>query len=523
MQSEVLALRGVGGYRQYRIPAMAVSPSGRVFAIYDARPDLDDLPGPVDLVMRISDDHGLTWSEQKILRKSKGIAGHGDASILIDPLFGKFGRIIVLSQYTRLAGFFESSLGTDVNNPNIAQIEISTSDDDGITWNHKYITEQIKDEKTPGIFATSGTGSYIAKGKHAGRLLQTFVLRRSNELLTAVGFSDDHGETWQLSAELSGGNETAIAWMDNEEILLHSRATPFRLVSRSKDGGKRFLPFSPDLALPDPSDNGSLAFLSDGSLICTHNHDNSLRRMTVLKQSFDFGNTWSKALILEEESSAYSTSCELADGTIGVLYERNGYSEIVFAKISPSEITGNLEILNKKTDEIGVEFNFVLRYIRPTKLQILIETENKSPSSDLSSFKQHARKEIGEISEKYDATNLYTREELDEILGNPSQGIHLGDELRFSGKLAFHGTGKLRNVQIENFESGFQQETLEMISGDQVNFLDVRHMVTQSEIEQGSIRVNFNWSGEYISEQGEVKKVDGRVIKDFSILNGAVI
>jgi sialidase-1 len=34
MEQQVLAVRGVGGYRQYRIPAMAVTPSGRIIALY---------------------------------------------------------------------------------------------------------------------------------------------------------------------------------------------------------------------------------------------------------------------------------------------------------------------------------------------------------------------------------------------------------------------------------------------------------------------------------------------------------
>ena len=51
MKEKVLAVRGVGGYRQYRIPAMAVTPSGRIIAIYDARFDFDDLPSPIDLVL----------------------------------------------------------------------------------------------------------------------------------------------------------------------------------------------------------------------------------------------------------------------------------------------------------------------------------------------------------------------------------------------------------------------------------------------------------------------------------------
>ncbi|MFM1968083.1 MAG: hypothetical protein RL590_940, partial [Actinomycetota bacterium] len=122
MEHQVLAVRGVGGYRQYRIPAMAVTPSGRIITIYDGRFDFDDLPGPVDLVIRTSDDNGTTWSPQSIFRKHEGIAGFGDASIIIDPNVGNFGRIIVLYQSTKIAGFFESKLGSDLDDPLVAHI-----------------------------------------------------------------------------------------------------------------------------------------------------------------------------------------------------------------------------------------------------------------------------------------------------------------------------------------------------------------------------------------------------------------
>ena len=55
------------------------------------------------------------------------------------------------------------------------------------------------DEKTPGIFATSGMGTRISS---SGRLVHGFVLRRESALLGALAFSDDHGETWKLGAEI---------------------------------------------------------------------------------------------------------------------------------------------------------------------------------------------------------------------------------------------------------------------------------------------------------------------------------
>jgi len=148
MDYQVIATRGHGGYRQYRIPAMAVTNSGRIVTIYDARVDLDDLPGPIDLVIRISDDNGESWTPQKLFLASDGITGYGDASITFDPNVGEKGRIIVFCQVSNLASFFESSLGCDLDDLTVVHISLSISDDDGETWSHKIITDQVKDQRT---------------------------------------------------------------------------------------------------------------------------------------------------------------------------------------------------------------------------------------------------------------------------------------------------------------------------------------------------------------------------------------
>ena len=143
MDYQVLASRGIGGYRQYRIPAMAVTNSGRIIAIYDARVDLDDLPGPIDLVIRMSDDNGERWTAQEVFLASEGVSGYGDASIIFDPNVGDKGRIIVFCQSSSLASFFESSLGCAQDDPTVVHISLSISDDDGETWSHKIVTGDL--------------------------------------------------------------------------------------------------------------------------------------------------------------------------------------------------------------------------------------------------------------------------------------------------------------------------------------------------------------------------------------------
>ena len=525
MDFQVLAHRGKGGYRQYRIPAMGVTPSGRIIAIYDARPDLDDLPSPVDLVIRTSDDNGTTWTPQRIFQKSEGISGFGDPSIVIDPSVGTHGRILVLAQATHSAGFFESGLGSDPDDRSIVHIVIWKSDDDGESWSRSFITSQLKDERTPGIFATSGMGARLTSGPHAGRIVHGFVLRREGELLGALGYSDDHGDTWSLGALIPGGNETAVAALTDRSILVHSRATPYRLSGRSLDGGQTLAELAPDQALPDPSDNGSLCTLSNGDVICTHNHDSELRRNTVIKRSHDGGRTWPEAAVIELDSSAYSTSCELADGRIAVLFERHGYTEMVFCRVEKSDFGSSGEVLKENLDENGIEFTIAFRFVRPGRIGRLEKPESElhyMPTVDMSLWKTSSRKEVGASGGSTSGDPIYTWDELDQLLAPIAPGLHAGDEMRFSGRLAYQGEGSLHKVTIENFcdETVLRREV--MNKGERIVFLDLRHVVTKEEVERGYVSASFTWSGELVKD-GKRTKVGGEVVQKYSTSDGLLL
>jgi len=505
MNQQVLAVRGVGGYRQYRIPAMAVTPTGRIIAIYDARFDFDDLPGPVDLVIRTSDDNGASWSKQEDFRKHEAISGFGDASIVIDPSYGKYGRIIVLYQWTRVAGFFESTLGTDLADPLIAHIARSISDDDGTTWRHDVITDQLKDASTPGIFATSGMGGRVSSGEFAGRLLQTFVLRRKSELLAAIGYSDDHGENWRLGALIPGGNETAITGLPDGTILIHSRATPYRISGRSIDGGDSLTVLEPDLGLPDPSDNGSLCVLSNGDLICTHNHDSDLRRNTVMKRSIDGGKTWSSGICIEGDSSAYSTACELADGNIGVLYERNAYQEIVFAKFSMTDFQPISSVINATQTTTDIEFTVAPRYIRPGRneeVEAQLASGPTVPEVDMTGFNITERKEVGPAGGTTSGDPLYTADELERILGPIAPGLHLNDEVRFSARISNQLSCPVVNLKIVDRFGEIICEFDSIAAGSKERLLDIRQKVTNDDVAAGSARFDFELTGAIRNSKG---------------------
>lgn len=308
----------------YRIPALTVTNTGRLLAVFDVREDWRDLPGDFDLGLRHSDDGGRTWSPARPLRQHAPGHGFGDASLITDPASGR-----VLCWYVGSRG--RSFFSADVDGEGL-ELWLSTSDDDGLTWTHRDLSA-LRPFGVAGMFASSGNGTVTA----SGRLLQPFVLRRDGRHYAASGYSDDGGETWTLG-ELVGPDcdENKLLGLPGGGVLMHARATPRRRVARSFDGTAFTQPV-PDPALTDPACNGGLALLSD-AVICTCLDDPADRRRLSVRVSRDQGFTWGDALVLDAGAAAYSVAVPLADGTLGVAWESGDYDAILFARLTPAHL-----------------------------------------------------------------------------------------------------------------------------------------------------------------------------------------
>ena len=240
-------------------------------------------------------------------------------------------------------------------------------------------------------------------------------------------------------------------------LLLHSRATPHRLIAHSTDGGHSYTPAQPDPGLPDPSDNGSVTRFdglpniacratpdTDNWLLATHNHDPSLRRNTLLKLSQDNGATWPCAVVLCAGSSAYSTAARLPDGRIGVLYERQGYQEIVFASVDPAELlaspTASLKYDGGTVTANGVVLDVGLRSItpgRPARWQSVGESFVLAQTNG--DWDPSAWKEVGQGYSSEAPQVLSNRESQDLNYGQIIPGYKVGDVLAFAGRVANSG------------------------------------------------------------------------------------
>ncbi|MDO5533132.1 MAG: sialidase family protein [Propionibacteriaceae bacterium] len=333
----------------YRIPALAVTPSGRVLAAYDVRLDWRDLPGDFDLALRHSDDHGRTWSPPRPLRRHTPGHGFGDASLTVDP---SSGRIFCWYVGSTGRSFFSAEAGPDA--PGL-ELWLSISDDDGLTWAHRDMTAALKPGDVTGMFASSGNGSVVGR-----RLLQPFVLRTaSGEHFAATAFSDDAGDTWTLGDRVGPDcDENKVLGLPDGSVLLHARATPRRRAARSTDGAATFSAPVPDPALVDPACNGGLALLPTpaGPVVVASTCDDPDERTRLsVRTSTDLGHAWSAPVLVDAGASAYSVCAPLADGSLGIAWEAGDYDEIIFARVTPDELglTGTPPTLTARTGRAG--------------------------------------------------------------------------------------------------------------------------------------------------------------------------
>ena len=73
------------GSKNWRIPALLALPDGSLLAVNDKRKyNETDLPEDIDIVARISNDKGRTWSEPITIIEGRGYKqGYGDAALVL--------------------------------------------------------------------------------------------------------------------------------------------------------------------------------------------------------------------------------------------------------------------------------------------------------------------------------------------------------------------------------------------------------------------------------------------------------
>lgn len=325
---------GEDGYHTFRIPAIVSTNAAALLALCEGRKDNGADAGDIDMVLRRSSDHGKSWGPLSVVYEEGGTAKItiGNPAPVVDRTTGT-----VWLPFCR----------------NNQRVFVTHSDDDGRTWSQPIeITATVK-RPDWGWYATGpGSGIQLTVGPQAGRLVVPCDHRAGGDTTpwragghSHVIYSDDHGATWHLGGVTSESmNECAVAELADGSLLLNMRSyrgKNLRAVSRSADGGLTWSEPVEDPALIEPACQASMIRLfapgekgdTSTRMLFSNPASKSREKMTV-RLSRDDGRTWPVSRTIYPGSAAYSSLVELGDGSIGLLYERDGYRQITFERFT---------------------------------------------------------------------------------------------------------------------------------------------------------------------------------------------
>ncbi len=340
VQQTDLFYQGMNDVPVYRIPALAVTKSGVVVAVCDARADRgQDLPNDIDLVMRRSFDSGETWSDVQVI-SDFGAQGGGDPSLLVDRNTGRLWCFFV---------YAPDGVGVKTSQPGVDgdtfQLMLIHSDDDGVTWSEpRNINADVKDPAWEAAWTSPGRGYQDREG----RLYFPLSRKSGDALYSHFIFSDDGGKTWHMGGP---AGEYTEEWMlvqrKNGDLLANmrnNRQENHRYVAVSKDRGKTWDAAQPHKGLIEPICQASLLWYNDESKeqLLFSNPASTKRERLTIRLSRDEGVTWPVSRVLHEGPAAYSCLAILPDGQIGILYERGDetpYQKVTFARFPLSWLT----------------------------------------------------------------------------------------------------------------------------------------------------------------------------------------
>ena len=355
---------GTEGHKSYRIPAIIGLPNGSLLAFCEGRVHGSDDFGDINIVVKRSSDKGKTWSALQTVVDADTLQAGNPAPVvdLTDPAYPK-GRIFLFYNTGN------NHEGEVRKGKGLREVWYKTSTDNGITWNEPVnITTQTHRPKqpqvntaynfpedwrsyanTPGHAMQFGTGKYkgrifIAANHSAGDPQPQFADYQAHGFYT-----DDHGKTFHLSetVNLPGSNESMATELSGSKLMMNSRNQKGdireRIVTISSDGGSTWDTTYFDKTLPDPVNQGSILTIGKkkgGNIIAFCNAADTKRRDNLtLRISYDDGKTWKRDFVIaksENDSRDYAAYSDIVNVTkkeIGILYEKEGYSKIVFTVV----------------------------------------------------------------------------------------------------------------------------------------------------------------------------------------------
>ncbi len=281
--------------------------------------------GDINIVIRRSSDNGKSWSEiERIVDFPVGKSA-SDPSLIVDEVTGEIFLFY---------NFMDLHVEKDVY-----YLHVLKSTDNGKSWNKSEdITSQITKPEWHNDFKfiTSGRGIQTSTGK----LLHCMVNLDSG--LRLFG-SDDHGKSWYfIDTPIKPGNESKVVELKDGSWMINSRSNGkgMRFVHVSTDQGATWCTRA-EPNLIDPGCNGSIIRYTSTEngdkknrlLFSNAKMEKGRKNMTV-RVSYDEGETWTKGKTIYPGGSAYSSLTVLETGDIGLIFEKDNYTENVFVSFS---------------------------------------------------------------------------------------------------------------------------------------------------------------------------------------------
>ena len=331
--------------------ARAIEQPCRAFETVPAQPLLERRKrnphglGDIDLVLKRSTDLGQTWSDLQVVWNDENNTC-GNPCPVVDQQTGRIWLALTWNLGSESEG--QIMAGT-TRHPR--RVFMTRSDDDGATWAEPVEMPHLRRDHWRWYATGPDKGIQLTRGAHAGRLVipcnhSDHSDPQKHPYRSHVIYSDDHGQTWHLGGALDERtNESTIVELSDGAILDNMRSyhgQHRRAVAISNDGGESWGAVTLDEQLVEPVCQASILRYSwpdpqspptRSRIVFSNPASSTARKQLTLRLSYDEGKTWAMSRTLYGGSAAYSCLARLPDGTIGVLFERDGYRRITLARV----------------------------------------------------------------------------------------------------------------------------------------------------------------------------------------------
>lgn len=362
-QETAVFVSGNEGHKSYRIPAIVDLPNGQLLAFAEGRVHGAGDFGDVNIVLKRSNDRGKTWSAIQTVVDYDVLQAGNPAPVvdLTDPAYLQ-GRVFL---------FYNTGNNheNEVRKGNgLREVWYKTSTDGGATWSYpvNITTQTHKPLNTQANAAYSFTEAWRSYANTPGHAMQFQSGQYKGRIFVAANhsvgdpekdatdyvahgfYTDDHGKTFHIGDNLNipGSNESIAAEISGGRLMFNSRNQKgdvrARIVAISSNGGQSWDSTYFDRNLPDPVCQGSILTLGykkgKGILAFCNAADEKKRNNLTLRISYDDGKTWTKNVVVynnpeKNDAAAYSDIVKTGRNSVGILYEKDGYSQIVFTAL----------------------------------------------------------------------------------------------------------------------------------------------------------------------------------------------